>query len=67
MRINKKTILLSLIFCVLLITLLIADVSMDNRFQVTIGIGDQLARKPVDFAFNNNLFETLYYPHEIGC
>jgi hypothetical protein len=42
------------------------NLSSKDRFDVTIGIGDQLARKPIDFAFRNGLFETLYYPDEIG-
>ncbi|MDZ4122060.1 MAG: choice-of-anchor D domain-containing protein, partial [Candidatus Cloacimonadaceae bacterium] len=31
-----------------------------------IGAGNQLALVPVDMYYQNSLFETLYYPHEIG-
>ncbi len=33
---------------------------------MTIGAGDQSARMPVDMWWRNSLFETLYYPAEIG-
>lgn len=33
---------------------------------VTIGSGDQLGRIPVDMYYRNSLFETLFYPQEIG-
>ena len=33
---------------------------------VTIGSGDQMARKPLDFYWKNSLFETLYMSDEIG-
>jgi len=33
---------------------------------MTIGNGDQLIRMPVDMFYRNSIFETLYYPQEIG-
>jgi len=33
---------------------------------VTIGAGDELGRIPVDMFYRNSLYETLYYPNEIG-
>ncbi|HQM79745.1 MAG TPA: carboxypeptidase regulatory-like domain-containing protein, partial [Candidatus Syntrophosphaera sp.] len=33
---------------------------------ITIGIGDQLARVPIDFYYKNSLFECLFYPDELG-
>lgn len=35
-------------------------------FAVTVGTGDQEARIPVDMYYKNSLFETLYYPAEMG-
>jgi hypothetical protein len=34
---------------------------------VTIGTGTELGRIPVDMFYKNSLFETLYYPTEIGA
>ncbi|MDX9835305.1 MAG: CARDB domain-containing protein, partial [Desulfobulbus sp.] len=34
--------------------------------SVTIGDGDQNARMPVDFYWKNSLFETIYFPDELG-
>ncbi len=33
---------------------------------LTVGIGDQDARMPVDFYWKNSLFETMYYPAELS-
>lgn len=33
---------------------------------ITIGNGDELARVPIDMYWRNSLFETMYYPAEIG-
>ncbi len=33
---------------------------------VTIGVGDLLARVPMDFFYKNSLFECLFYPDELG-
>lgn len=33
---------------------------------VTVGAGDQNARMPLDFFYKNSLYQTLYYPGEIG-
>ncbi len=34
--------------------------------EVTIGAGDQTAQIPMDFYWKNSLFETIYYPGELG-
>ena len=33
---------------------------------ITVGAGDQEARIPIDFWWRNSLFETMYYPAELG-
>ncbi len=38
----------------------------EGLMSVTIGDGDQNARFPVDFYWKNSLFETIYYPDELG-
>ena len=35
-------------------------------FEVTIGDGSEQARMPMDFYWKNSLFETLFYPDELG-
>ncbi|MDD2332240.1 MAG: choice-of-anchor D domain-containing protein [Candidatus Cloacimonetes bacterium] len=35
-------------------------------YPVTIGEGNELNRRPLDFYYKNSLNETLYYPDEIG-
>ncbi|PKN80856.1 MAG: hypothetical protein CVU48_00615 [Candidatus Cloacimonetes bacterium HGW-Cloacimonetes-1] len=42
------------------------EVQSAGIYVLTIGVGDQTARKPVDMYFMNSLFETLYYPAELG-
>jgi hypothetical protein len=39
----------------------------EGMMTVTIGNGDIMARMPVDMFWKNSLFETLYYPEEIGA
>jgi len=34
--------------------------------SVTIGAGDQTEGRPLDFYYKNSLFETLYFPDEVG-
>ncbi len=36
-----------------------------TAFDVTVGTGNQLNRKPFDFYYRYSLFETLYYPDEL--
>ncbi|HQB50343.1 MAG TPA: PKD domain-containing protein [Candidatus Cloacimonas sp.] len=50
---------------VCLITLLMISPAL-SAYEVTIGIGDQTARIPVDMYWKNSLFECLYYPNEMG-
>jgi hypothetical protein len=45
---------------------LVLSVLPSGTFAVTIGTGDQLGRIPVDMYYKNSLFETLYYPSEMG-
>lgn len=44
----------------------ILSVSFLSALDVTIGNGDQQARKPFDLYYRYSLFESLYYPTEIG-
>ena len=37
-----------------------------GEFTVLVGDGDQGMRMPMDFYYNNSLYETLYYPDEMG-
>jgi hypothetical protein len=55
---------LSLLLVMIFIFGMIANVL--NAEEVTIGAGDQQARVPMDFYWKNSLFETLYYPAELG-
>ncbi len=41
-------------------------VNPSGVFTLTVGAGDQQARVPLDFYWRNSLFETLYYPAELG-
>ncbi|MDD4223697.1 MAG: choice-of-anchor D domain-containing protein, partial [Candidatus Cloacimonetes bacterium] len=34
--------------------------------DIIVGAGNELARMPMDFYWKNSLFETLYYPDELG-
>lgn len=41
-------------------------VNPSGVFTITVGDGSQQARVPVDMYWKNSLFETLYYPAELG-
>ncbi|MDD2297680.1 MAG: hypothetical protein PHX79_07695, partial [Sphaerochaetaceae bacterium] len=41
-------------------------VTPHGTFTVTIGDGSEQARKPVDMHWKNSLFQTLYFPDELG-
>lgn len=50
----------------LLIVLLGLMCALLGAEEVTIGTGNQQARIPLDFYWRNSLFETLYFPDELG-
>ena len=37
-----------------------------GTIAITVGAGDQVEGKPLDFYYNNSLYQCLYYPSEIG-
>lgn len=54
---------LSLLLVMIFVFGLIANVFAD---EVTIGDGNETARVPVDMFWKNSLFQTLYFPDELG-
>ncbi len=56
---KKLSLLLVMIFVFGLIATVFAT-------EVTIGDGSEMARKPVDMFWRNSLFQTLYFPDELG-
>ena len=52
----------------LLVVMLMLGMTVTSLFAetVTIGTGDQTARVPMDFFWKSSLFQTLYYPDELG-
>ncbi len=38
-----------------------------ETLALTIGYGDQDARIPIDLTYQKSLFQTLYFPEELGC
>ena len=54
---------LSLLLVMIFVFGLIANVFAE---EVTIGDGNEEARKPVDMYWKNSLFQTLYFPDELG-
>jgi len=56
---KKLSLLLVMIFAFGLIANVFAT-------EVTIGDGSEQARKPVDMYWKNSLFQTLYFPDELG-
>ncbi|MDY0151024.1 MAG: carboxypeptidase regulatory-like domain-containing protein [Candidatus Cloacimonas sp.] len=48
-------------------TYLPIDVLPEGQISVTVGSGNELAAKPVSFAYQGNLYQTLIYPEELGA
>ncbi len=47
-------------------TPILLDVQPEGTIAYTVGSGDELARIPINLHNYNSLFETLYYPDELG-